>query len=264
MVAAMARRKGATMAAIVLVGPDGAGKTTIAKALVESLDFPVRYLYMGLNPISSNRTLPTSRLVRYIKLRTYEREVRSTGGDVPEKVSAHSLKRRSGKRGPLWRTARFVNRMVEALYRQWLIWSCELRGYVVIGDRHFLIDTAIRESDSQEPKKASYARLEHWILSHAFPEPDLVIFLDAPAEVLYARKQERTPKYLERRRRVIMEQGRKMDNFVRVDATQPPDKVLAEVTQLVLEFCSGRCRRTSSGGDRLAASGGDAPAQPRS
>ena len=71
------------------------------------------------------------------------------------------------------------------------------------------------------------------------------IVWDAPAEVLYERKKEATLEYLEWRRRVIMEQGATMANFGRVDATQPLDRVLAQVTQLVTEFYASSFQKSS-------------------
>ena len=58
------KRRGFTIA---LIGPDGAGKTTLAERLQQKLPFPIRYLYMGVSIESSNVTLPTSRLIAHIK-----------------------------------------------------------------------------------------------------------------------------------------------------------------------------------------------------
>ena len=57
-------RRGFTLA---LIGPDGAGKTTVARRLAEVLPLPVTYLYMGVSPESSNLLLPTTRLVHAVR-----------------------------------------------------------------------------------------------------------------------------------------------------------------------------------------------------
>jgi thymidylate kinase len=74
------------------------------------------------------------------------------------------------------------------------------------------------------------------MLNHIYPQPDLVIFLDAPPEVLFSRKGETTLDYLQQKRKTFLEQGKKTANFVRIDATQPIDAVFAKVTQTILQF----------------------------
>src|SRR5262245_21661073 len=46
---------------IALLGPDGAGKTSLAQALVDSEQVRARHIYMGLNVNASTIGLPTSR-----------------------------------------------------------------------------------------------------------------------------------------------------------------------------------------------------------
>ncbi len=55
------------MTTVALIGPDGAGKTSVAGRLSTLLPVPVRYLYMGVSADSSNVMLPTSRLARRVK-----------------------------------------------------------------------------------------------------------------------------------------------------------------------------------------------------
>ena len=57
------------------------------------------------------------------------------------------------------------------------------------------------------------------MLSNLYPEPELVLFLDAPAEVLHRRKPEWTLDYLDLQRKRISEQGQATRNFVVIDAT---------------------------------------------
>ena len=51
------------MTTVALIGPDGAGKTTVARKLADVLPVPVRYLYMGVSTDSSNVMLPTTRII---------------------------------------------------------------------------------------------------------------------------------------------------------------------------------------------------------
>ena len=44
---------GGELFTVALVGSDGAGKTTIARSLEKTSSLPVKYMYMGLSPISS-------------------------------------------------------------------------------------------------------------------------------------------------------------------------------------------------------------------
>ncbi len=228
------------MFTVALIGGDGAGKTTIAKSLEQSALVSLKYLYMGLSTQSSNFALPTSRLVLFLKRRSYRRIAQKSDDTPPEHLPAHYLEYAEATRGPIWVTGRFLNRLAEAWYRQAVSLNYQMRGYVVLYDRHFLFDTVPGVVISQERRQPwldrLYDRLYHWILSHWFPKPDLVIFLDAPAEVLYQRKGEATPDYLNRQRSAFIEQGKKVNHFVRVDATQPLEKVLKDVTEHILEF----------------------------
>jgi hypothetical protein len=203
--------------------------------------FPFKYLYMGINIGSSNVALPTSRLAeRLKKVMGGERVRASTKGNIP--LSPNRAARRP--RGSLWAAARLVNRVAEECYRQMLSWWYQLRGYVVLYDRHFVFDFAERPSfEGQEPLSNRIHRI--W-LTHYYPQPDFVIYLDAPAKVLFARKRESNLEELERRRQALLRQGSRMPNFVRVDATQPLEKVFGEVLRHIEAFCNrknGRFRR---------------------
>jgi thymidylate kinase len=233
------------MSTIAIIGGDGAGKTTIINSLLQSPPLPLKYLYMGLSTQSSNRALPTSRLVLFLKQRFYRNKVQKSDAarsdHIPSRYNEYSLV----KRGPIWSTARLINRLAEAYYRQLVSVSYQLRGYVVLYDRYFLFDAAPYVVNSQVQKQSPLDRLYYLILSQLYPKPTLSIFLNAPGEVLYARKKEATPEYLNRQRGAYLEQGKKMENFVQVDATQPLDKVLEEVTQQIKEFYESKYHQRS-------------------
>lgn len=222
------------MSSVALVGPDGAGKTTVARRLEAEPGLKVRYLYMGVSIDSSNVTLPTTRWAQRVKEVLAERigggssgadarDARAAGGQAPADDGL--------PKGRLWATARLLNRIAEEWYRQLLAWWYQLRGYVVVYDRHFVFD--FRGSDVEARNRTLDRRLHRWHLVHLYPRPDLVICLDAPGEVLFARKGEKSPEALEARRQAFLRQGERLEGFVRVDATRSPEEVYAEVLRHV-------------------------------
>lgn len=68
-----------------------------------------------------------------------------------------------------------------------------------------------------------------WLLGHSCPSPDLVIFLDAPGAVLYARKGEHSAAALEEQRQAYLALQSQLPQMVVIDATQPPDLVRRRV-----------------------------------
>lgn len=229
---------------VALIGPDGSGKTTIAKRLLESFPLPITYLYMGVSVESSNVALPTSRLVHWWKVHKHKQSLRASGADVPAVVSLHSLEHRNVQRGMLGATARLVNRVAEESYRQVISWVYQRRGYVVLYDRHFLFDCCPTPSDA--PPQRWTDRLHRWFLQRVYPKPRLVILLDAPPEVLYARKQEVPTDYLQANRDSLWAKKSFVADFVRVDSTQPVDQVVARVSELILKRCTQSVTRPVS------------------
>ena len=220
------------MPSVALIGPDGAGKTTLTRMLIDSGRLPLRYLYMGVSTSSSNLALPTSRLIARLKSRS--------GGDSQGPQRTGSQKQPQWKRsgsvaGALWSTARLANRVAEEWFRQLVSWFYQLRGYTVLYDRHFVLDFA--PGVAPNGRESLDRRIHRWYLTHFYPRPDLVLFLDAPGEVLFARKGELTVTELERRRQALLRFGEQLPNFVRIDATRPLETVYQEVVGHVVRFC---------------------------
>ena len=220
------------MSTVAIIGADGAGKTTIAKQLDVAASVPIKYIYMGANIESSNVSLPTSRLILYLKLRSFRKKAKRDGITDPAYVSTHHKAHRSKKYGKIGGTLQMINRLAEASYRQLVSWIYQMRGFIVVYDRHFLF-----EAVSGDKKSARMTdRIYYWILSRLFPQPTLVIFLKAPPELLFARKEEGTLAYLAKKQADYMAQGSKMANFICVDASRPLEQVFIEVNQQITKF----------------------------
>ncbi len=55
------------MFTVALIGPDGAGKTTICQRLEQILPLPTKYVYMGINLETSRFMLPSTLLLLQMK-----------------------------------------------------------------------------------------------------------------------------------------------------------------------------------------------------
>lgn len=219
------------MPSIALIGPDGAGKTTLTRMLERSGLAPYKYLYMGIDIPASNVALPTSRLIERLRSRT------GAGGAGSNPDAPHGWIRR-GRRA-IRSAARLGNRLAEEWFRQLLSWYYQRRGFTVLCDRHFVFDFS-REIAGPAAESLD-RRLHRWSL-HLYPRPDLVIFLDAPGELLFARKGESSVAELERRRQGFLRVGANVPNFVRVDAARPLEDVFADVVQHVMRVSTPRVR----------------------
>ncbi len=219
---------------VALVGPDGAGKTTVARRLVDELSVPVVYLYMGVSAESSNRMLPTTRLVRAVRRRKgiVERGPRQPRSEVS---SAPSVSKR------LRATARVTNRIAEESYRQLVATWHRRRGKVVLFDRHFFADYFMHDVAATSGDPLS-RRIHGFFVSRVLPRPELIVYLDVPAAVLFARKGEGTVELLEEMRHSYGQLAEAAPAFVAVDGNRPLDDVVTDVLAAVLAHRAARRR----------------------
>jgi hypothetical protein len=197
------RRRGLTIA---LLAPDGAGKTTLALELAREPFIQARPIYLGLNGDIKNLRLPTTRWLQ----------------QLTESVN--------GKRGPapLWlKPLRAGSRLSEQWSRYAAAFYQRLRGRFVVLDRH------PQEENLNGRSFTLKSRLRRWLLAAGCPTPDLLVVLDAPGDVLYQRKGEHDPEWLESQRRNLLELRNRVPDTVVVDATREFSQVRSEVVALI-------------------------------
>jgi thymidylate kinase len=222
------------MFTVALIGPDGAGKSTIGRRLEQFAPLPVKYVYMGVNLESSNLVLPTTRLLLEAK------RARGQRPDITVPRSLYQPQARAGlaKRvaASLKTTFRLANLISEEWFRQLIVWYYKFRGYCVILDRHFYFDYYAHDIVNDDPKRPLNSRIHGFMLEKLYPKPDFVIFLDAPPEVLFARKPEGTLDARERRRQEYVELREAVEAYAVVDVSRPEEEVLREISGLIMKF----------------------------
>jgi thymidylate kinase len=182
---------------VAVLGPDGAGKSTLAAGVGRSYYFPVKCVYMGLWQRSTD---PPSRL----------------------NVTGIAWMTRVLKSWRRYAVARFYVAL----------------GYLVIFDR-YTFDALLPVGRPQ----GSLRRAANWMLAHACPAPDLVFVLDAPGTLMFDRKGEHHPEYLEAQRQHFLRMAERLPNALAIDATRGEEAIRRDVIGHIWRRVSARAVR---------------------
>jgi thymidylate kinase len=198
---------------VVLLGPDGAGKSSIIDALAPMLRgvFP-RTTCSGFAPA-------LHRLLRRGPRRT----------DQPHALPARSFMT-SVLRAGYW----FV-------YYSFSYLNIRLslaRSTLVLNDRHF-VDIFVDRKRYRYGGPVSLIRL----IWRMIPQPDLIIVLDAPPEVLQARKREVSFEETAWQCNAYQSLARTLKNCRVVEADQSLERVAADVSEIILRHLTMRIAR---------------------
>jgi len=124
------------------------------------------------------------------------------------------------------------------LFTQWGRYSTaryhQARRRLVVFDR-YTYDALLSARQPQSRLK----QWRRWLLVYTCPAPDLVILLDAPGEILFARKGEHSATLLEQQRQQYLSLQPQLRQMVVVDATQDPEQVRRDVMSLIWRGYAG-------------------------
>jgi len=191
---------------VTVLGPDGAGKSTLVDAVGEAWPWPHQRVYFGL---------------------------------WPDAHDSHAVAK------ALWP----LRRPLRAVRRYGVGQLAAARGRLVLFDR-YTYDAAVPPRGRLQGLK----RLYFAVLLHSVPAPDLAVLLEAPGEVLHARKGEMTPRVLDENRDAIaayvgaVHERSGRPRVLRVDATQGAADVADQVLAAIWQMAAARLGRTTDGG----------------
>lgn len=178
---------------VAVLGPDGAGKTTLAQGLRDNLPIPTRYVYMGL--------WKEGRLEQILS-----------------HVPGLNL---------LLMLFRLLARSCRLNYFRW-------RGCIVILDRFSYDAVLVTDKDSWRQRVTAAL-----VLRMSQP-PDLIVVLDLPGEVAFARKGEQDVDTLNEWRASYRALESGSSQLVVLDATKPIDEVRGLATEAIWKVIQQR------------------------
>lgn len=199
---------------IVILGTDGSGKSTVIAQMKQDL-------------------APAFRQTHYIHLRP--RLGRKLDNDEAPVIDPHGQPLRS------WLAS--VLKLIYFLFDYGIgyilkIYPKLVRSTFVIFDRYYhdlLVDS--RRYRYGGPRWCAQ------FIAQLVPKPDLWILLDAPVEVLQARKQEVPFEETARQRKAYLHLVNNLPNASVVDAAQPLHSVVADVDKTILDYMTRRTQQ---------------------
>ena len=226
---------------LTLIGADGAGKTYQARRLVSSVDGPAAYIYMGSNPSAATHSLPSTRAWMGLK-RLMRRSAHHSGPPepraVPKPVGA-AMRATQHLKSFLVLGLRVSDDLYRLLLAKWLA----RRGHLVVLDRHPYADYHLQRVERKAGWLRWGDRLHGVLLRRVYPTIADVVLLDAPADVLHARKPEGTLAAVRARRDEYRQMIRSLPPHTRVtviDVARPAEEVAAALLELASRAPSQR------------------------
>jgi thymidylate kinase len=200
---------------VAVFGPDGSGKSTVNDGLrTKAAPLFWKTEYGHLRP----------RLGMGVDVQTAQ-----------PVVDPHGM----SKRGWVGSVAKLVYYAVDYLVGYVIkIVPARIRATLLVYDRYYY-DVLVDPVRYRYGGPMSLARF----LARVVPQPDAVLFLDAPSEVVRKRKIEVSAEETERQRQAYLSLSRQVSHGYVVNASQPVEVVIDEAIDVLLEVMGSRMRK---------------------
>jgi thymidylate kinase len=204
---------------VVLLGPDGSGKSTTTDLLVQQLSdpssvIPVHRVYLG----SGTPLLPTRRVMRRIHKRTGKKP----SGPAPLRdVRARRLKGA-------------IHVMTDEILRYWVQVRPRLAPHGIVVSDRYAYD--VLRVNNEVIRRPWFRRL----VTRIVPEPDLTFYLEGDPEVVAARKQELTVAETIRQQVVYRGLAGLVRSFRPIDLSVRDDAAMRDLALQVLDAFARR------------------------
>ncbi len=200
---------------VVLLGADGSGKSTVGAAILDNLQ---------------NTFSPLKNVYLHWKPRLFS---------AAKETSAHTNPHGQTTRGKIASLAYFAFHWLEFFFGGWRqLRPVLFRGGIVLVDRYYL-DLFVDQKRYRLQVPQIMIRFAYVFLK----KPDLILMLDAPAEILQARKQEVSIQETARQQLAYRTLAASMENSILLDAAQPAEAVAHQATKAILEFLIKRTQK---------------------
>lgn len=211
---AVYRLKNPVGLSIAILAPDGGGKTTI----IEGVSSLVSGSFHGIDK-------------RYIRPRLFKNLGSYKVFNPSEESSSNPNPHDKPLNNPIKSIIRFLFYNLD--YQIGTILDINIKKVkkkLIIFDRYYF--------DYYVDLKRFQYNMPEWlprVFSWSIPNPNIIFVLDAPAEVLYKRKQELPIEELRRQRNAYYNLKNNVKNVVVIDATKTIEEVVEEITTIILE-----------------------------
>ncbi|RIK78042.1 MAG: hypothetical protein DCC67_12005 [Planctomycetota bacterium] len=210
---------------VVFVGPDGAGKTTIAKSLCDSL------LKKPFKDVKYLRTrfgvLPELKSLKRLAAKAVGQQYVAPEVAAPGTANSGMIQPLSAIRGAAYACYYALDQAVGRLPLRLM----RGRWNLIVFDRYFY----------DYYYQLGYRTTPKWLLAcleRVVPRPDLILYIDRDAQEIHAAKPELTTEEIQRQQTHILKHFSKRSQFRAINGRHGVDATCAEAVRIVSEFVS--------------------------